>query len=284
MCWSRRVAVVFALNLFLASAVQADAGDFILGGGVEGDNADGVSMSVFGDLSIGNNTWITGSAARNSVELGRGIDSTTWYGGVDLDHYFDPAGVRLGFSYWGDNDILDSVDARASIYTRGDRGMLAFDFEHREFEFDLPPFDVLPAAFIPFSANGFGLSGNIVLTENVNFRLHGMRYEYDIEPRSPDAAQISDLLSISRLSLLSSLIDWQVGAGVGVDFGLKRWQFDFARWRGSIDGGENHSATIRFLTPMTERTDIEIGLGYDSSELYGDVVVASLFVYFYGAD
>ena len=91
-------------------------------------------------------------------------------------------------------------------------------------------------------------------------------------------------MSISRLSLLSSLIDWQVGAGVGVDFGLKRWQFDFARWRGSIDGGENHSATIRFLTPMTERTDIEIGLGYDSSELYGDVVVASLFVYFYGAD
>ncbi len=34
--------------------------------------------------------------------------------------------------------------------------------------------------------------------------------------------------------------------------------------------------------PMTDKTDIEFSLGYDRSELYGDVTFFSLFLYFYG--
>ncbi|MFQ5609348.1 MAG: hypothetical protein ACE5F8_03670 [Woeseiaceae bacterium] len=284
MYWSKRLAVVFALNLFVTPAAIADKGDFILGVGVEADDVDGVAASLFGDFSVGERTWITATAARNEVELSPGVESGTWFGSLDLDHYFKPAGIRIGVSYWGDSDILDSIDVRGSLYTRGDRGTLAFEYEHRSFEFDLPPIDLLPRAFVPFNANGFGLSGQFNVSDSVNLHLRGMKYEYDVERRSPDAVRIVDFLSISRLSLLSSLIDWQVGAGIGFDVGLKRWQLDVARWRGSIDGGDNQSVTVRFLTPMTNRTDIEIGLGFDSSELHGDVIVASLFLYFYGGD
>ena len=70
----------------------------------------------------------------------------------------------------------------------------------------------------------------------------------------------------------------------GVNFGLQRWQLDLAKWRGAIDGGDNRSVTIAFLTPMTDRTDIEISLGYDDSDLYGEVTVLNLFLYFYGVD
>jgi hypothetical protein len=102
--------------------------------------------------------------------------------------------------------------------------------------------------------------------------------------RIEDTDRVVRLLSISRLSLLSSLIDWRVSAGIGVNFGLQRWQLDVAKWRGAIDGGDNRSVTITFLTPMTDRTDIEISLGYDDSDLYGEVTVLNLFLYFYGGD
>jgi len=61
-------------------------------------------------------------------------------------------------------------------------------------------------------------------------------------------------------------------------------QLDVAKWRGAFDASDSRSATISFLTPMTDRTDIEISLGYDDSDLYGDVVVLSVFLYFYGGD
>jgi hypothetical protein len=34
--------------------------------------------------------------------------------------------------------------------------------------------------------------------------------------------------------------------------------------------------------PMTDRTDIELGVGYDDSELYGDVTFLSVYLFFYG--
>jgi hypothetical protein len=34
--------------------------------------------------------------------------------------------------------------------------------------------------------------------------------------------------------------------------------------------------------PLSDRSDIEFGLGYDASDLYGNVTFFSLFLYFYG--
>ncbi|MCH8248110.1 MAG: hypothetical protein IH913_00745 [Proteobacteria bacterium] len=42
------------------------------------------------------------------------------------------------------------------------------------------------------------------------------------------------------------------------------------------------STTLRFLTPMGKKSDIEFGLGVDDSDTYGSVTLFSLFVYFYG--
>ena len=36
--------------------------------------------------------------------------------------------------------------------------------------------------------------------------------------------------------------------------------------------------------PKIGKTDIEFGVGYDDSELYGDLTFFSVFLYFYGGD
>jgi hypothetical protein len=268
--------------LLSAGTVWADPGDFVLGGGFSADDTGGLAIVAIGDVEVFERTWLTGSVGRTSVDLQDALGLETWYSDIGLDHFFDPAGIRLGAAYWGDSDILDSVDVSASLYTRNDGGSISADFVHRDFELDLPPLDFLPRQQIPFSANGFGLSGRIDATDNVDLRIAGMSFEYDVDLRSEQAARLIRLLSVSRLSLLSSLIDWRVSAGVGVDVGLRRWQFDVAKWRGAIDGGDNQSATITFVTPMTDRTDIEFSVGYDQSELYGDVAIFNVFFFFFG--
>jgi len=284
MFWSRRFVALILTSPILASNVLADKGDYVLGVGVSVDDADGVAAIAIADVGVAKDTWLSGSVGRTSVELPNRQDLETWYGDISIDHFWNPAGARLGVAYWGDSALLDSVDIVGSAYTRGNAGMLSVDYEHRDFELELPPIDVLPRALIPFKANGLGLSGRLNMTQRTNLRLSGMSYEYDVDLRSQDAARVLNLLSISRLSLLSSLIDWRVSAGIGVDVGLRRWELDVAKWRGSIDGSDNRSVTLTFLTPMTNRTDLEINLGYDDSDLYGEVTVLNLFFYFYGVD
>ena len=284
MCWCRQLVYLVSTNLLLTPAALADKGDFVLGGGIEIDSADNRAFAALGDFATGHNTWMTMSVARNMVDLGRGLETRTWYADIGIDHYFEPAGFRVGAAYWGDNEILDSVDFRASLYARGEKGSISFDLDYRDFEFDLPPIDILPRTEIPFHATGIGLSGRLNVSNRVNIQARGVRYEYSVDFDNPETVRIARQLPISRLSLLSSLIDWDVRAGIGVDFGLRRWQFDVARWQGALENGRTTSLSMRFLTPMSDRTDIELGLGYDDSDSYGDVVIASVFIYFYGGD
>lgn len=284
MSWCRRLAFLVSACHLLAPVALADKGNYVLGGGAEFDSAQNRAFSVLGDFATGQKTWLTVSIARNLVELGRGLETRTWYADVGMDHYFEPVGIRFGAAYWGDNDILDSIDARFSLYARGDNGTVSVDFDYRNFEFDLPPIDILPRTKIPFHAAGIGVSGRLHVSDRVSLHAGGVRYDYDVDFDNPDTVRIAQQLSISRLSLLSSLIDWNVSAGVGVDFGLKRWQLEASRWRSSLDNGETTSVTLRFLAPVTDRSDIELGLGYDNSELYGDVTFASVFFYFYGGN
>jgi len=285
MSWSRRLAWVLLLAPFCASSAVAAKGDYILGGGVSVDEDDGVAAIIVADFGVADKTWLSTSLGRSSVELPRGQDLETWYGEISIDHYWGPAGVRFGVAYWGDSDILDSTDWLAAIYTRGDKGRISVDVEYRDLELQLPPIDLLVRREIPFHATGLGLSGGFRVSNRTSLRFAGMSYEYNVEFRSVDSQRfINLLLSSSRLSLLTNLIDWRASAGIALEVGSSSWQLDFAKWRGAIDRSENHSITLSFLTPMTNKSDIEFNLGHDNSDLYDDVLVLSVFVYFYGGD
>ena len=285
MSWSRCLASALLLAAFCTSSALAAKGDYILGGGVSVDADDGVAAIVVADFGVADQTWLSTSLGRYSVEMLRGQDLETWYGEISIDHYWGPAGVRFGVAYRGDSDILDSTDWLGAIYTRGDKGRISVDVEYRDLELRLPPIDLLVRRDIPFHAVGLGLSGGFDLSDRTSLRFAGMSYEYDVEFRSDDSQRfINLLLSNSRLSLLTNLIDWRASAGIALEVGSSSWALDFGKWRGAIDRSDNQSVTLSFLTPMLDKSDIEFSLGHDSSDLYGDVFVLSVFVYFYGGD
>ena len=256
----------------------------MIGGGIESDNADGLSASVIGGVGLTENTWLSAGIAKSSVELSRGRKLEPLYADIELDHYFDPIGIRIGAAYWGDSDVLESNDWRGSVYWRGDAVMLAAEYEFRDFDFIIPSTDFLTSREIMFDADSIGASARFQLSENTSLRLRGMRYDYSVPFRPVENVDTIRLLTVSRLSLINTLVDHRASVSLGIDQGLKRWEIDVTTWEGAIDRSRTNSATLRYLLPMSDKTDIEFGLGYDDSELYGDVVFFSLYLYFYSAN
>ena len=117
-------------------ALTAHAEGYVLGIGVDGDTAQGRSVTAFGDFGVAERTWLSAMASTAETE---GIirNNDTAFADLGLDHWFRPVGVRIGASYWGNSDILDSRDVRASLYVRGEAGSLSANYEKRRFEFDL---------------------------------------------------------------------------------------------------------------------------------------------------
>lgn len=276
MCWFRTL----LLTSLCAPAVAGEG--FVIGGGVEADTADGLAGALVGEFGLTEKTWLSAAVARNTVDRpdSTGIDS--WYADVGIDYWFEPLGLRLGLSYWGDDDTLDSNDVRGSIYWRNDRVTVSADYKYRDFDADLPRTDFFAARTFGFDADGYGLTTRIKVTDDVDIGLSGMDYDYSVNLRLDDSRRLLEFLVFSRLSLINSLVDYRAYATLGVDVGKRRWELDLGRWKGEVDGGTTRSATLRFLNPLGESADVELALGFDDSDLYGSVTFFSVFLYFYG--
>ncbi len=254
----------------------------MIGAGIEGDSAGGVSASALGGIGLADSTWLSAGVASSSVDLPQGGSLDTLQANIEIDHSFDPVGVRIGAAYWGDSDVLDSNDWHAALYWRGDAAMLALEYEFRDFDFIIPRTELFPGRTIRFDADGIGATAQFDMTEEFGLRLSGMQYSYSIDFRPARDRDIIDLVSVSRLSLINSLVDHRASLELGVDHGLKRFELQLATWQGAVDRSRTRSATLRYLTPMTTKTDVEFGLGIDDSDVYGDVTYFSIYVYFYG--
>jgi hypothetical protein len=277
MCSSRFVA---SLLFFCASAVAADG--FMIGAGAESDSDGGLSVAVIGGVGFTEDTWLSAGYAQSDVDLISGRELETKYADVELDHYFAPLGVRIGAAYWGDSDVLESNDWRGSVYYRNEKATVSFEYEYRDFDFIIPSTDFTSSRRVMFDADGFGLSMRFKTSENTSVRLRGMKYDYSVPFRPVDNVDAARLISVTRLSLVNTLVDHRAGISLSIDHGLKNWDLDLSTWENVLDRSRTRSLTLRYLMPMTDRTDIELGIGYDDSELYGDVTFFSLYLFFYG--
>lgn len=276
MCFSKKN--LFAI-LFLISA-NAGAEGYVVGIGAEGDSADGRAITAFGDFGVGENTWL--SVTANSAETdGISRSNKTGYFGVGLDHWFEPVGVRLGTSYWGNSDILDSRDLQSSIYVRGNAGSISLEYEKRDFKFRLQS-DALRGRIAKFSADGWGIRTRVALSDRLNFTLGGMKYDYSRNLRLQPDIDVLAYFAISRLSMVNSLIDHRFNGGLEFEFGLRSVDVTVGNWQLAIDGSVIDSYSIGFLTPVSDRIDMEMRLAFDDSETFGSTTAVSVNLYYFG--
>ena len=53
-------------------------------------------------------------------------------------------------------------------------------------------------------------------------------------------------------------------------------------WKTAVDQSKVDSYTVGFLTPMTDRTDIEFRLSFDDSENFGKTTALTVYLYYFG--
>lgn len=276
MCLFRRL-ILACLSLASTAAV---AEGYVLGFGAEGDSANGRAITAFGDFSLGEKAWL--STTVSSAET-KGIlrDNNTLFADAGLDYWWQPVGIKIGGSYWGNADILDSRDLRASIYLRGDAGSISADYEQRNFEFDLQS-DLLRGRKVKFNADGIGFNTRLALGDNVNFYLGGMYYDYSRNLRIQQDIDVLAFLSRSRLSMINSLIDDRINAGLDFKFGLRSIDVTAGKWQTAVDGSTVNSYSIGFLTPVSDRTDAEFRVSFDDSKTFGHATALSVYLYYFG--
>lgn len=273
--WRIVIAAVVAVVLNPAAA-----NPLIVGIGLEGDNADSRAYSLFADLGLSDDTWLSASVARTDADREL-FDLSTLYADIGIDHHFKPVGIRLGGAYWGDDDLLESKDLRASVYLRGEKGSLSFEYERRNFDLTVAGQAFPDSVSVSFGANGVGLSASMPLNERFRVYAGGMDYDYSRTIGFQPNVNTLRLFGRSRLSMVNSLVDFRASAGLEVSFGLRRLDFRFARWRTEVDRGDIDSYGIGFLMPAGDAADIEFRLAYDDSENFGGATVFSFFLYLF---
>jgi hypothetical protein len=283
MSWHRCVGLLF----FLIAQGAAAAEGYIVAVGAEVDTQDSYAFSAFGDLAVGDNTWLSAGAAMSRTDVPESsfdaIDAD-----VQIDHLFEPwfehLGVRLAVAYWGDSDVLDSVDFRSSIYLKYPRFSLSADVERRNYDLVIGPPLLRDSRTAGFSADGVGFAGRLQTGERVSVYAGGMWYDYSrhasLRPRIDELR----FLSLSRLILGNGLVDRKSHAGIEVEFGPRILDFSYANWHSTAaQGGNIDSFGVGFLTPLGASSDIEFRLSRDESDAFGNSTVLSVFLYFFGA-
>lgn len=275
----KQVTLSALLVLVIVESALAEA--FVLGVGAEADSADGRALTAFGDFGVAEKTWLSATVSSYETDNVFGGMRTTLVD-AGIDHWFKPVGIRAGASYWGNSDILDSVDLNASLYFRGENFMLSANYKHRDFDFViLSDFPDLRRE-VGFTADGWGLTSRFPLGKSVSLHMGGMQFDYSRNIRIQQDIDSLRFLSSSRLSMINSLIDHRVNAGLEFKFGLRSIDLTAGSWQTAVDGGKVNSFSLGFLTPLSDRTDAEFRFSYDDSESFGNTTALSVYLYYFG--
>ena len=264
----------------LIGCSSAIANPIVVGLGIEGDDADSRSLSVFGDIGLTEDTWISGAFAVTETDRDL-LDVSNKFAEVSIDHHFKPFGLRVGGAYWGDDGLLESIDFRGALYLRGDPGSLSLDYQRRNFDLTVGGL-VLDSRTVGFSANGIGLSLSAALGERWRVYGGGMGYDYSRDIRLQPNVDTLRILGLTRLSLINGLVDYRASAGLEYTFGERSIDVRYARWRTEVDQSEINSFGVGLSHAQSAVPPIsKLRLAYDDSEDFGGATVLSLFLYLY---
>jgi hypothetical protein len=203
---------------------------------------------------------------------------------VSLEHSFGLAGVRAGAAYWGDNDLLDSVDLRGSVFFRGENATFSVDYERRDFDFvfqSLLDPDIFRTT--EFTADGIGAAASLRTGSKSRLYASGMSYDYSRDLRVQPDSDLLRFFTSSRLGLVNSLIDYRISGGIEFRIDQRTLDFTLSSWQTAVDGGQVNSFAIGFVTPSGPASDVELRIAYDESENFGNTFSMAISFYYFGA-
>lgn len=262
------------------------AQDYVIGAGVGVDDNGGLSVVALADVALRERTWLTLSGGFADSET-RVDDLRTRSLGIGLTQQFEKLGFSVNAGRWGDSDNLESDDLQLSAYWDNRRWRFGVNLERRDIKlnFLVPP--PVPGQGpvqrqATATADGLGLSVRYRFDKQLALSFGIKDFDYNRNLNRLASLDFIRRISPTTLTLAGALRDRQATVDLEWEVGEQVFGIELARDRLAIGEFDLTSLSGRWTRPMTQRTDIEIGIGYSEPESGDGTLFASLTVYFFG--
>ncbi len=265
------------------AAASAQARDVILGAGIGTDDSGGQSIAALVDVELTEATYVTVSGGYSEADTLIDAIATRSFD-LALSHNFDPISVRLEAGIWGDSDLVESDDIRANIAFSNKRLRIGLDAERRDidFQFTLDPIGALPGVSREVALKADGLGASLRLrNDGWSAFVRGVRYDYDRDLDQFVLLERLRRLQPTTLTLAGALRDDTIAAGVEFELGEHLLGVDYTRDTLAIGDIRVDSISLIWTAPASQRSDLELSLGYSEAEDGDGAVFLNAFLYFF---
>lgn len=282
-----RTATIGIVIALLAQAATASAQErlYALGVGISADDGDGLGISASGDIGF---TDATSASLSLGVTRAGGdpedIRSRFWQLGAD--HDFGPIGAFARIGQAGDPDDFDSDDAELGLYVSPGNWRFTGRYLRRDVDLVLRLINTDPVVTrtVETQADGLGLTAAYTADNRFRASIGLRRYDFDRDLTRLNQFEVLRRLSPTTLTLSGSLLDSSYTAGVEIPFGQQALSLSVARDRLAAEQRDVDSVSIGWLTPVGDRSDLDVSVGVSDDDAPGGDTVAyvSVLYLFYG--
>ena len=250
--------------------------------GADVDDEGALGFQAAASYGLKERTWLSGSLGTTQSpdeQTGLNIFSAS----IDIDHQFS-SGFGLGaeVDYWGDSDALSRVGYGAKIYYSGGDWRLGLAAGRRDYDvtIDLPL--LRQTREVGFDSDSIAVfyrySG-----ESWGFSARGTSFDYSIDTRRLDTPFAVERLGLSALTLSDSLLDQSVSLAVEKKLkGSRLIEFSYSVNESAVDGSDADILGLAIITPVGDRTDLEINFGSAKTDGADNSLFAGVMVTIYG--
>lgn len=283
MYWrSLTLGVVWILMAPMPTLAQNHPWAIGLGAQIAGEGSFNTAASF--DIAVTDTTWLRASGSLGESPDNRGdVQTSTLSAGIDQS--FGALGLTLDLQRWGDPDLVESDDIKASIYLRGDAVTVGLLGERREIDLTFSVTGIGGDVFsrtVGFTADGWGLRFSAKPVENWRFFASGRKYNYSANLAALPRIQLVDFLFASTLTLANSLVEFETSVGVERTFSDHAVFLNYGRDRSAVDRTFLESVDVGFLVPAGRRVDVELVFGISNSDDFGSETFGGVYLFIYG--
>ncbi len=278
--------VLGCLPLHPGAAEQDSGGQWALLLALQGDNEDARAVQAGLSYALSAASWVSLDAGvtRQATPPGEATLRSRALG-LGLDHNFGRMGLQLSADYWGDPGELVRTGIRGSVYHRGEFARLDLLGIYRDYELTarIPDDEgnLLDERELGMHSTGLGFGARFY-GDSWFGGLRGAWFDFSRDPKVFRSRTAFRVLSLSALTLANSFLDYRAEASLGFEWGLRSLEFELSAGRSAVDDARVRTVTLYYVTPLSERLDLEVSLGRNDSEGLDNAVFAGLALSWFG--
>lgn len=254
------------MGLCLTPGVCAESHDsteqwYIVGLSSAIDSANGITAGALVDYGWSDKTRLSADIGYTRADTDFDtLDGTQW--NVSVEQTFALLGITGRVGQWGDRDAFRANVWSAGVFKTAGPVRVAVAYIHRDLSVLFQSMqDTSRQRTVDVHSEGVSLSASATSESGKALWLRASLYDYNRPVDRLGNLRLASLLAPSALTLSGTLLDDSVSIGADWPVGEKLLSLTAGFDRTATDRQNIPSLTLGWLTPLGQRTELDIGIG-----------------------